>query len=217
MRNSRTVQAVVLATVLPFAMSAHADNARDWQNLPKDLNMVFGYYSSLDINTGIDTALAANDLSLDADLYIFRYVRSFAIDGRNSAVQIIQPYADVEASFDNARFFNGTQKNGGMGDTQLVFAHNIFGGPALTAEAFAGWTPETFVSGAFWLTVPNGDYDYDDDQVINIGANRWVFKPEIAFGHHRQENTSLGTRLGFMLSPKIGGLYGHSFRAKWLA
>ncbi|KJZ35095.1 transporter [Pseudomonas sp. C9] len=161
-------------------LAGQADNARDWQNLPTDLNMVFGYYNLVNSNTPIDTSLPLDGLSLNADLYIARFARSFAIDGRNSAVQVLQPYADVSASFDNGQFFNGTKHNGGLGDTQVVLVHNIFGGPALTPQEFATWTPETFLTGALWITAPTGDYD--KDRVINIGANRWAFKPEIAFG-----------------------------------
>ncbi|NWA02649.1 transporter [Pseudomonas gingeri] len=159
---------------------AHADNARDWQNIPIDLNMVFGYYNRIDTNTPIDTSLPLDGLSLNADLYILRLARSFSVDGRNSAIQLVQPYADVSASFDNAQFFTGTKRNGGMGDTQIVLAHNLFGGPALTQQEFANWTPETFLTGALWITTPTGDYD--KNRVINIGSNRWAFKPELGFG-----------------------------------
>jgi hypothetical protein len=174
------LSAFTAATLALMPGIGFADNARDWQNTPTDLNMVFGYYNRLDTNTPIDTSLPITGLSLNADLYLFRYARSFGIDGRNSAIQLIQPYADISASFDNAQFFSGTKHNGGMGDTQVVFAHNFFGGPALTAAEFANWTPETFLTGAFWLTMPTGDYD--KDRIINIGSNRWVFKPEIGFG-----------------------------------
>ncbi|MDY0834115.1 MULTISPECIES: transporter [unclassified Pseudomonas] len=174
------LSAFTAATLALMPGIGFADNARDWQNSPTDLNMVFGYYNRVDTNTPIDTTLPINGLSLDADLYLFRYARSFGIDGRNSAIQFIQPYADVSASFDNAQFFSGTKRNGGMGDTQIVFAHNIFGGPALTAEEFASWKPETFLTGALWVTMPTGDYD--KDRIINIGSNRWVFKPELGFG-----------------------------------
>lgn len=174
------LSAFTAATLALMPGIGFADNARDWQNSPTDLNMVFGYYNRVDTNTPIDTTLPINGLSLDADLYLFRYARSFGIDGRNSAIQFIQPYADVSASFDNAQFFSGTKRNGGMGDTQIVFAHNIFGGPALTAEEFASWKPETFLTGALWMTMPTGDYD--KDRIINIGSNRWVFKPELGFG-----------------------------------
>lgn len=174
-----TLLGIGVATSL-CALTVQADNARDWQNLPTDLNMIFGYYNLIDTNTPIDTSLPIDGLSLNADLYILRYARSFGIDGRNSAIQVIQPYADVSASFDDARFFDGTKHNGGMGDVQLVFVHNLFGGPALTQEEFATWQPETFLTGALWVTAPTGDYD--KKRIINIGANRWVFKPELAFG-----------------------------------
>lgn len=180
-RTSLCTNATLLGVtvgLLPF--TASGDNARDWQNVPTDLNMLFGYYNRIDTNTPIDTSLPLDGLSLNADLYILRYARTFGIDGRSSAVQIVQPYADVSASFDNARFFEGTKHNGGMGDTQVIMAHNIFGGPALTKEEFASWTPETFLTGALWITAPTGDYD--KNRVINIGSNRWVFKPEIGFG-----------------------------------
>lgn len=167
-------------TIALSPLAAQADNARDWQNLPTDLNMIFGYYNLIDTNTPIDTSLPIDGLSLNADLYILRYARSFAIDGRNSAIQLIQPYADVSASFDDARLFDGTKHNGGMADTQVVFVHNLFGGPALTKQEFATWTPETFLTAAVWVTTPTGDYD--KNRVINIGANRWIFKPEVAFG-----------------------------------
>ncbi|SAM30939.1 transporter [Pseudomonas marginalis] len=180
MVSRRQLSAITAATLALMPGIGSADNARDWQNTPTDLNMVFGYYNRLDTNTPIDTSLPITGLSLNADLYLFRYARSFGIDGRNSAIQFIQPYADISASFDNAQFFSGTKHNGGMGDTQVVFAHNFFGGPALTAAEFANWTPETFLTGAVWLTMPTGDYD--KDRIINIGSNRWVFKPEIGFG-----------------------------------
>lgn len=167
-------------SLLLGSASTWADNARDWQNLPTDLNLLFGYYSKVDSNTPIDTSLPIDGLSLNADLYIMRYARSFGIDGRSSAIQLIQPYADVEASLDNARVLTGTRHNSGMADTQVVFVHNLFGGPALSKEEFAGWTPETFLTGALWVTAPTGDYD--KDKLINLGANRWVFKPELAFG-----------------------------------
>lgn len=115
---------------------------------------MFGYYNLTDSNTPIDTALPLDGLSLNADLYLFRYARSFGIDERNSAIQVLQPYADVEASLDNARFFSGTKHNGGRGDTQVVCAHNFFGSPPLTAEAFSTWKPGTFLSGAVWLSMP---------------------------------------------------------------
>lgn len=178
--SKRCARWLVSFPVALGAVHCAADNARDWQNAPVNLNMVFGYYNRIDSNTPIDTSLPLDGLSVNADLYLLRYAYSFGIDGRNSAIQFLQPYADLDASFDNSRFFSGTKHNGGRGDTQIVFAHNFFGAPALSVEEYANWKPETFVSGALWLSMPTGDYD--KDRIINIGSNRWVVKPELAFG-----------------------------------
>ncbi|QGG09038.1 transporter [Enterobacter cancerogenus] len=168
----------LLLILLPLV--AKADNARDWQNLPKDKNLIFGYYNNVKSNTDISSALPVDGVSVDADVYIFRYARTFDIDGRISAIQIIQPYASVSASLDNSRYFTGSLEHENIGDTQVIFAHNLFGAPALSEEQFRQWKPETFLSAAFWLTLPTGDYDRNN--TINIGANRWGFKPELAFG-----------------------------------
>jgi len=163
-----------------MSFCADADNARDWQNMPQDLDLVFGYYSHVEANTSLDTSVPIDGSTIKADVYILRYAHSFAIDGRSSGFQILQPYADIRATLDDAMMLDGEHKRHGMGDTQFILVHNLFGAPALSREEFAKWQPETFLSAAFWLTAPTGDYD--KDRLINIGANRWVFKPELAFG-----------------------------------
>lgn len=166
--------------ILAWPLTGIADNARDWQNVPKDINIFFGYYDSVRTNTAIDTALPVEGASLDASIYIARYARSFDIAGRSSGVQIIQPFARLKASLDDSLLFPGAQYNEGLGDTQIGFIHNVFGAPALNQEEFARWTPGGFVTSASWLTVPSGDYD--SNKLINIGANRWSLKQELALG-----------------------------------
>lgn len=131
-------------------------------------------------NTSIDGALPVDGLSVDADIYILRLARSFNLAGRNAAFQVLIPYADGTAKLDNSVLSDGGKHNDGMGDITAVFASNIFGGPAVTKEEFSSWQPETFLSYALYVTAPTGDYD--KDQIINIGANRWAVKPELAFG-----------------------------------
>jgi hypothetical protein len=169
--------ALALATC---PLLAQADNARDWQNTPIDMNFIFGYWNKMDSNTPIDGAFPVDGLSLDANIYILRLARSFDFGGKNAAFQLLIPYAEGDAKLDNSVFFTDDKHGSGMGDVTAVFASNIFGGPAVTKEEFATWQGGTFLSYALYVTAPTGDYD--KKQVINIGANRWSVKPEIAFG-----------------------------------
>jgi len=171
-RNCCRHMAYVCFLFLCVSSGASADNARDWMNLPKDLNIVFGYYAPMNVD--------APGVNIDADTFLFRYGYTFSIAGRTSAIQIVQPYTRLSASPDNARLpVNFINEN--PGDTQIVFVHNIFGSPALSASEFRRWKPGPYLSGAFWLTVPDGQYD--NNSVLNAGANRWAFKPELASGY----------------------------------
>ena len=50
-RNLSKTAAITALTLSLVPLLSQADNARDWQNLPTDLNMVFGYYNKIDTNT----------------------------------------------------------------------------------------------------------------------------------------------------------------------
>jgi len=52
------------------------------------------------------------------------------------------------------------------------------GGPALSVEQFENYKPTTTLGVSFTLTAPSGQYNAG--KVLNLGSNRWLFKPEIA-------------------------------------
>jgi hypothetical protein len=54
---------------------------------------------------------------------------------------------------------------------------NLYGAPALTLAEFAGYKQDVIVGASLQVGVPWGQYD--DTRVVNIGMNRWLFKPEI--------------------------------------
>jgi hypothetical protein len=160
---------------------ALADNARDWQALPTDLNMFFAYYSNVNATTSINTHLPFDGVNTDANLAILRYAHTFALDGRLSAIQVIQPYAKIDLSLSDAEQTSGSRGVSNLGDTQVVLVHNLTGGPALDKAAFQRWSPEPFITGALWITLPTGSYD--KHKSMNVGTNRWAFKPEITTGY----------------------------------
>lgn len=68
----------------------------------------------------------------------------------------------------------------GMADTVVRFAVNLVGGRALTAAEFVKTPPPRRVVGAsLKVTAPTGQYE--PTRLINIGTNRWAFKPELGY------------------------------------
>jgi hypothetical protein len=48
-------------------------------------------------------------------------------------------------------------------------------------EAFGSYRPRTLLGASLLARVPTGEYD--PSKLINIGANRWGFKPEVGIAH----------------------------------
>ncbi len=169
---------VMVALLFPAA-PATADNARDWQNLPINTPVAFAYYYHMDSNTSLDTALPVRNASTEINAGLLRFAYAFdAGNGKSSGVQVLQTFADVDFSLGGTPFDKSRR---GLGDTTVILATNLFGGPAYTVDEFVKAKPETFLTAALWVTAPTGRYD--PKKVINLGANRWAFKPQLAFGH----------------------------------
>jgi Putative MetA-pathway of phenol degradation len=65
----------------------------------------------------------------------------------------------------------------GQGDVSMRFAVNLFGAPAMTLKEFAAYRAKTVVGVSLTVGTPVGQYD--STKYINLGANRWSFRPEV--------------------------------------
>ena len=70
----------------------------------------------------------------------------------------------------------------GLADPRLRFAMNLYGAPAMTPKEFASYQQQTIVGVSLTVAPPLGQYD--PAKLINLGTNRWSFKPEIGFSRH---------------------------------
>jgi hypothetical protein len=58
---------------------------------------------------------------------------------------------------------------------------SLFGGDALSPERFAQRTSQPVLGASLLLVAPTGQYD--SSRLVNIGSNRWAFKPELGFAY----------------------------------
>ena len=66
----------------------------------------------------------------------------------------------------------------GAGDSSLEMALLLKGGPALSVPEFENYQPTTTIGVSLGITTPTGLYD--SNKVLNLGSDRWSFKPEFA-------------------------------------
>ena len=167
----------VLLGAASLPVTARADGARDWLNLPIDMNFLFLYYTYSNNETSINSPLPADGAEVSASVPILRYARTFDLGGRIGGFQLVVPYAFINAEL---RGTSVSRSIDGIGDITAIFLANIYGAPALSREAFAGWTPGEYLTGAVSITMPTGDYD--KGRLINPGKNRWAVKPQLSWG-----------------------------------
>ena len=104
------------------------------------------------------------------------YGRTFGLFGRLASATLTAPYAwgNVHGDvFDVSR----SRDLSGLADPQVRFAVNLIGGPALSPLEFSRHKPETTLGASLTVSAPFGQYD--PSRLINLGTNRWAFKPEL--------------------------------------
>lgn len=125
-----------------------------------------------------DATLPFKDVTAKINSGSLVYVRTFNLFGRSANAGLVVPYVwgsiEGQVNEENRRITRS-----GFGDLQSRLTVNLLGGPALTPAEFAVRKPERTLGFSLLTVAPTGQYY--PDKLINIGGNRWAFKPELGF------------------------------------
>src|SRR5215475_9850947 len=168
----------LVAVILAAAMTAEAQQLepRTYTNTPVGMNFLLLGYAYTTGDVAFDTSAPIEDGEIAVHSAFLAYVRSLDVWGHTGKLQLALPYAWLSGSAKVAGSPVSTEISG-LGDPQAKFSLLFYGGPALTFQEFESYTPDLIVGASFAVTAPLGQYD--SDKLVNIGTNRWSFKPEI--------------------------------------
>ena len=162
-----------------FANSAiaHAQDLepRAYTNTPVGMNFLLIGYQYSEGALLFDPALPITDADAKVNMGLLAYVRTMDVAGKSAKAGVLLPYADLSAD----GYLDGdyrTRETDGLVDPAFYFTINLFGAPTLSLEEFKDYQQDTIIGLTFKLTAPLGVYD--KDKLLNIGTNRWSFKPE---------------------------------------
>ena len=149
---------------------------RAYSNAPIGVNFLIAGYAYTRGGVSFDTALPVSDPQLQTSNAVVAYSRVLDLWGQSGRVEAIVPYAWLSG---NAEYNGESLQRTVNGLTNAAFrlSANLYGAPALTLKEFAGWEQDLIVGASFRVTVPWGQYD--NTKLVNIGTNRWSFKPEV--------------------------------------
>jgi hypothetical protein len=157
---------------------AQFTDARTYGNSPVGINQMELSYTYVHANASVDTSLVIAGAKLNLNQGIIDYRRYFGLLHRLAWVEVGVPVAGLSGSI------TGTTINGsvaGTGDSSYELAMLVKGGPALSVKAFENYKPITTLGVSLSVTAPTGSYRAN--KILNLGSDRWSFKPEIALTH----------------------------------
>jgi hypothetical protein len=180
-RNLKRYKLVALACASVGFFSFGSAEAQDldprrYINLPIDQNFVrFAYgYSEGDVN--IAPSLPLEDAVLTLNAGSLAYLRTLDIGGKAASFDAYLPYVCASGN----AVLNGERAERdicGQGDAMFRLSYLFFGAAAMELSEFVKAEKEVVVGASVQVSMPTGQYN--DDYLLNIGANRWVVRPEI--------------------------------------
>jgi len=141
-----------------------------------------------------DSTSPLSDASGRVSLVVPTYYHAFDFFGHSANVTMGLPYS--VGSF-RALVVNQEQTayRSGIGDAAIRFSVNLAGGPGMKVPQFLKWKQKRLLGASLLVSLPTGQYD--PTLLINIGSNRWAFKPELGYSQ----------RLGNWLVDVYGGVW----------
>ncbi|WP_246217579.1 transporter [Paraburkholderia panacisoli] len=156
--------------------SAQEMEPRSYSAVPIGTNFVVADYARSSGGVSLDPALPITGLQATINTYSLGYSHSFGIAGHTVSFAVSVPYANADLT-GNVEGAPAQAYRSGLGDVRFRVAVNLLGDPALTPEEFARRNPSTILGVSLRVVAPTGQYV--PSRLINIGSNRWSFKPEI--------------------------------------
>jgi hypothetical protein len=163
---------------IPHSACAQFTDPRNYNNAPVGLNQLELGYVYAHANSSIDTSVIVTGAKLNAHQGIVDYTHYFGLLHRLMWLEATVPIAGLGGSISGTNIQASTT---GVGDSSYQVAMLLKGGSALSAAQFENYRPSATVGVSFTLTAPTGLYH--PDKVLNLGSDRWSFKPEVALSH----------------------------------
>jgi hypothetical protein len=145
---------------------------------PLHSNAVNLTYSFYDGNIIFDGTVPITDATARVSVSVLSLSHSLNFFGRTATFTASMPYGVGN--------FRGTVADAetlayrsGLLPSSFRFSVNLMGGPAMNVQEYLKWRQKTIIGVSIKLVPSTGQYD--PTKLINLGANRWAFRPELGY------------------------------------
>lgn len=165
---------------LPLAALGQELDPRAYSASPVGSTFVFMGFSNTSGDVVFDPSSVLSDVHANVNSATFSAGHVFDLAGRQASVALGVPYAWAQVA-GNVGEERRSITRSGLGDPRLRLGLMLYGGKAMDRKEFAT-TPRSPILGVSLVVVPPLG-QYMPDKLINIGLNRWAFKPELGYSY----------------------------------
>jgi hypothetical protein len=173
---------IFIVIILSFTISVSAQDLdpRAYVRVPIDMTVLVIGFSYTYGGVVLDPTSPIQDLKAKVETPVIGVGHTFNLFGLTSQAFVALPYSWAQASGKLLGEDSSITRTG-LGDTRFRIATLLLGAPAVTREEFAKSTPQTVLGASLTVVMPTGQYF--NKKLINIGTNRWSFKPELGLSY----------------------------------
>ena len=181
------IVAVLILLSVKGPVFAQDIEPRRWTHLPVGMNILGVGVIQTDGDIAFDPVLELEDATVDKKTVVASFMHAFDLLGDSARFDVRLPYADArwEGLLEGQR---ASTEREGFADPRLRLSVNFMGAPALKGEAYREYRisrpVHTTAGAALSVSLPLGEYK--KDKLLNLGANRYVFRPQLGLVHTRE-------------------------------
>jgi len=177
-RRSRSAMLAISILLLVAApVSAQDLDPRAYAHVPVDGTFLVAGFALSYGGIVTDPAIPVTDINATVETPSLGVARSFSLFGRTAQAFGALPYSWAQVSGqvqEEARSIT----RAGLSDMRLRLSVLVRGAPAASALDIAKAPRRTILGTSLTVVAPTGQFF--PDRLINLGTNRWAFKPEFA-------------------------------------
>jgi len=169
-----------LAACACLVIASHAAGQeiepRTYSNAPVGVNFLVAGYAYTSGALQFDSALDLTDAHIRTSNAVVAYARVFELGGKAATIDVIVPYTRLAGNAVYQGDF--VERNvDGFANPAFRLCWNFYGAPALALHEFRAWRQDVVIGASLRVSAPWSQYD--PSRLVNIGTNRWSFKPEV--------------------------------------
>ncbi|WP_168171911.1 transporter [Algoriphagus sp. A40] len=123
-----------------------------------------------------DPTLPVQNIKAKVESLSFGVSHSFGFLGKTSQILLVLPYSWAQVSGDVAEQYTEITRSG-LADMRFRFSTLLIGGKAGTVKEISQAPRKTILGFGLNIVAPTGQFF--PEKLVNLGTNRWSFRPEL--------------------------------------